>query len=281
MPRDLLAGFSIEVTPRALRGAGDLTALLPRGTTVYIAHIAGTPFDDMLWAAKTLRGAGFQPQPHFPARLIADRAALVDMIHRYQDAADVRRALVLGGGPRSPVGDFDRALQLIETEAFDRAGFTHLFFAGHPEGSPDLDPSGGTQTADAALVSKRDFAQCSDAQSALVTQFVFDAQPVIDWTARIASLGVDLPVHVGLAGPAKLSALIRFGLACGVGSSLQVLNKRRGDLRHFLFPMRPDAVAAALAAHVAAQPTSPIAALHLFPIGGIKPAAHWATGKRF
>ncbi len=44
----LLKGFSIEVTPRSLANVEALSDLLPIGTTVYVAHLSGTPFDEML-----------------------------------------------------------------------------------------------------------------------------------------------------------------------------------------------------------------------------------------
>ncbi|ARO13709.1 methylenetetrahydrofolate reductase (NADPH) [Ketogulonicigenium robustum] len=274
----LLRDFSIEVTPRSLRETPDIAKWLPRGTTVYIAHIAGTPIDDMVHAARRLRDLGFEPQPHLPARVIPSRAVFDTLLQRYTGEAGVRRALLLGGGPAAPAGPFDSANQLLDGGVFDRLGFTHLHFAGHPEGSPDLDPNGGTATADSALLTKHAFAQRTDARVALVTQFVFDAQPVINWSQRIAAMGIDVPIHVGVAGPAHAAILLRYGLACGIGPSLQVLRKRARDIRRFIWPMKPDAIVADLARHVAAHPASQIAQLHLFPLGGIKPAAKWAAG---
>ncbi len=44
--------------------------------------------------------------PHFPARIIKDKATLADWIARYQGEADVKQALLAGGGVAKPVGDF-------------------------------------------------------------------------------------------------------------------------------------------------------------------------------
>ena len=76
---DLLDGVSIEVMPRTLGKVADMTALMAQGTRVYIAHIEGTPFEDMLGAAKRLAAEGFEVMPHFPARIIADAAMLEDL----------------------------------------------------------------------------------------------------------------------------------------------------------------------------------------------------------
>ncbi|MEM7489957.1 MAG: methylenetetrahydrofolate reductase, partial [Pseudomonadota bacterium] len=78
-PRDadlaaFLDGVSIEVMPRTAEKVEDFRTLLPRGTRVYIAHIDGTPIADMVATAARLRAEGMEPMPHFPARIIKDRA---------------------------------------------------------------------------------------------------------------------------------------------------------------------------------------------------------------
>jgi hypothetical protein len=70
---DLLAGFSIEVMPRTAEKVEDFRAILPPGTRVYVAHIDGTPIDDMIRTARRLREDGFPVMPHIPARSLSDR----------------------------------------------------------------------------------------------------------------------------------------------------------------------------------------------------------------
>ena len=74
----------------------DFRALLPKGTRVYIAHIEGTPIEDMVATAKRIAGEGFDVMPHFPARIIKDKATLADWINRYKAEAGVNQALLLG-----------------------------------------------------------------------------------------------------------------------------------------------------------------------------------------
>ncbi|MGB0439136.1 MAG: methylenetetrahydrofolate reductase, partial [Paracoccaceae bacterium] len=166
-----LAGYSIEVMPRTAAKVDDFRAILPQGTRVYIAHIEGTPIDDMVATAKRINAEGFDVMPHFPARIIRDKATLGDWIARYQGEANVRQALLLAGGVDQPHGDFDSSMQLLETGLFDAAGFTRLHVAGHPEGNKDIDPKGGAANVDAALRWKQDFSTRTDAQMALATQF--------------------------------------------------------------------------------------------------------------
>lgn len=270
-----LQGFSIEVMPRTAEKVDSFREILPAGTRVYIAHIEGTPIEDMVATAKRVHAEGFPVMPHFPARIIHDKATLQDWVARYKGEADVKQALLLGGGVSTPAGDFDSSMQLMESGAFD--GFERLHIAGHPEGNRDIDTDGGDAVVMQALKWKQAFSERSDAQMAIATQFCFDAAPVIKWVDRLAAEGIKIPVHIGIAGPAKLQTLIKFAIACGVGPSLRVLQKRAMDVTKLLLPYEPTDVVAALAAHKAANPDFGIEAVHFFPLGGIKTNATWAT----
>lgn len=274
-----LRGWSIEVMPRTAEKVPDFRAILPRGTRVYVAHIDGTPIADMVATARRLHAEGFAVMPHFPARSIPDRATLADWIARYQGEAGVTEGLILAGGRKEPAGEFTSSMDLLGTGLFDRHGFTRLHLAGHPEGNRDIDADGSDRMVMEALRWKQAFAQRTGARIALTTQFCFDAAPVIAWADRLAAEGIDLPVHIGIAGPAKLGTLIKFAIACGVGPSLSVLQKRAMDVTKLLLPYEPDEVVERLAAHKAAHPRFGIEQVHLFPLGGIGTASAWANGR--
>lgn len=276
---DFLEDFSIEIMPRTAEKVEDFRAVLPAGTRVYIAHIEGTPIEDMVATAKRIAADGFQVMPHFPARIIKDEQTLADWIARYQGEAGITQALMLAGGVAKPHGVFDSSMQLLDTGQFDKAGFTRLHVAGHPEGNRDIDPDGSSKNVDDAMRWKTAFNQRTNADMALVTQFAFDAAPVIDWANDVQKAGIDLPIHIGIAGPAKLQTLIKFAIACGVGPSLKVLQKRAMDVTKLVMPYEPDDVVTALAHHKAATPDFAITHMHLFPLGGIKTSAAWAQSR--
>lgn len=271
-----MAGYSIEVMPRTAAKVEDFRALLPKGTRVYIAHIEGTPITEMVATAKRLSNDGYTVMPHFPARIIKDAATLEKWIAMYQGEAGVDQALLLAGGVTTPHGEFDSSMQLMETGLFDKAGFKRLHVAGHPEGNRDIDADGGDALVMEALRWKQAFSDRTDAQMALATQFAFDAGPIIKWADRLTAEGIHLPIHIGIAGPAKLQTLIKFAIACGVGPSLKVLQKRAMDVTKLLLPYEPTEVLEQLAAHKAANPDFNIEQVHFFPLGGIKSNAEWA-----
>lgn len=273
----LLQGFSIEVMPRTAEKVADFRAILPAGTRVYIAHIDGTPIADMVATAARLRAEGMEPMPHFPARIIADRGELADWITRYQGEADIREALMLGGGVATPKGSYDNSMQLLETGLFD--GFRRLHVAGHPEGNRDIAADGGEKIILNALKWKQDFAREKGVDMAIVTQFAFEAQPIIAWVQRLRDHGIELPVHLGVAGPAKLQTLIKFAIACGVGPSLKVLQKRAKDVSKLLVPFEPTGLVTDIAAHKADHPDFGVERLHFFPLGGIKSNTDWTIAQ--
>ena len=272
----LLQDYSIEVMPRTAEKVENFRDLLPAGTRVYLAHIEGTSVEDMVTTAKRISAEGYNVMPHFPARIIKDKVMLEDWIARYKGEAGVNQALLLAGGVAKPHGDFENSMQLLETGLFGEAGFKHLHVAGHPEGNKDIDADGSMTNVDNALRWKQAFSETSDAKMALATQFAFEAGPIIDWANAIKAAGITIPIHIGIAGPAKLQTLIKFAIACGVGASLKVLQKRATDVTKLLLPYEPTEVLAQLAAHKIANPNFNISHVHFFPLGGIKANANWA-----
>ena len=273
--KDFLGDFSMEVMPRTASKIESFTEILPQSTRIYIAHIEGVPIEEMVETAKRLASEGFNVMPHFPARIIKDKSMLDNWINRYQGEAGIEQALLLAGGVSKPHGDYENSMQLVETELFEKYNFKHLHFAGHPEGNKDIDSDGSNKNVDAALSWKQKFKERTDIALALTTQFCFEAEPVIEWANSLTSKGIDIPIHIGVAGPAKLQTLIKFSIACGVGPSLRVLQKRAKDVKKLLLPFEPNEFLETLAEHKKANPGFNITNVHFFPLGGINVNASW------
>lgn len=259
-----LKDFSIEVMPRTAAKIESFKELLPQNTRIYIAHIEGTPIHEMVDTAKRLSQEGYNVMPHFPARIIENKKVLIDWINRYKNEAGVKDALLLAGGVNHPYGDFHSSMDLLDSGEFDKAGFTNLHVAGHPEGNMDIDQDGSTKNVDSAISWKQEFSKRTDAKMAMATQFCFESGPVIEWADRMASIGVDIPIHIGVAGPAKLQTMIKFSMACGVGASLRVLKRRAKDVTKLLLPFKPDQFLTELAEHKSLNPDFLITNVHFF-----------------
>ena len=273
--KDFISGYSIEVVPTSAAKIESFADVLPKNTRVYIAHLEKENIAAMVATAKRLNDEGFTVMPHIPARMILNQAMLNDWISMYQNEAGVDEALLLAGGSTKPIGEFDSSIQLIESGLFDKADFKRLHIAGHPEGSKDIDPNGGTKNVAEALSWKQEFSKRTDASMAIATQFCFDASVVKKWAENIKENGIDIPIHIGIAGPAKLQTLLKFSIECGIGASMKVLTKRAKDITKLLLPYQPTQILNELAEYKSKDSELNIEQVHFFPIGGIKQTVDW------
>jgi len=273
--KDFISGYSIEVIPKTIAKIESFTEILPKNTRVYIAHLKNEDIEPMVTAAKRLNDEGFKVMPHMPAREIKNHAMLNNWISMYQNEAGVDEALLLAGSSPEPAGDYDSSIQLIESGLFDKAGFKRLHVAGHPEGNKDIDPDGGVKNISDALSWKQEFSKRTDAEMAITTQFCFDANVVKKWADEIKKDGIDIPIHIGIAGPAKLKTLLKFSVECGIGSSMKILTQRAKDITKLLLPYKPTQILKDLSEFKLQEPELNIEQVHFFPFGGIKQTSDW------
>ncbi|MFK8032050.1 MAG: methylenetetrahydrofolate reductase [Gammaproteobacteria bacterium] len=275
MSQDRPVRASIEVVPKQVLGASDLKTWFPPGTRVYLPDVGNSPFEELASSAVQLRASGYEPVPHFPARRIKDKAELALRLNRLSSEAGVNDMLIIGGGLDREVGEFSSTMDLLDTGLIDNYGIKRISIAGHPEGSPDF----SHEAAMKALRYKQAFHDRTDAELTIVTQFGFDADSFINWSEGLAEQGIDLSVHLGVVGPAKLTTLIKYAVMCGVGPSLQFLKKRASALTSLVSGFDPEIVVSPIEKHVQKNPDSAIKQIHVFPFGGARKAAGWLTDR--
>ena len=91
---------------------------------------------------------------------------------------------------------------------------------------------------------------------------------------QLEAHGLDLPVNIGLAGPASPATLAKFALRCGVGASLRSLRDHIGRFGRLLMDDGPDEVLRGLWTSPSIA-KAPIAGLHFFPFGGLSKTSRW------
>lgn len=271
---DFVRGFSIETTPGSALKIPDYRAYLRPGTTVAVTFLPGSDFADTVRTARRLRDEGFEPAPHFAARSILGRRDFELYLKRLRDEAGVRQVVALGGAMDPQVGEFDSAMQLLETGLFDKYGIETIGLAGHPEGSPDISDTALAQ----ALTWKNAFAERSDAAFYIATQFCFEAAPIIAWDRAIRAAGNRLPIHIGVPGLATLKTLINHAKACGVGPSMRVLTRQARNIAKLMTVNAPDRLITELAHYRASDRDCGIAKVHVYPLGGLRRSARWTYG---
>lgn len=270
--RRLMERFSVEVTPKEMTRLPRLAELLPIGTAVYITFLPGAPWADTVEAARRAIAEGMLPVPHLAARAIPDAHAVRDMLKALTDIG-VDELMLVAGSHSEPAGEFRDSLQVLRSGLLEEAGITRVGVCGHPEGNRDI----GDARLRSALAEKNAAARVLDLDLYLVTQFCFSPGPIVEWERRIRAEGNTLPVKVGLPGVTSPARLLKFGLSCGVGPSLQVLRKQSGNmLRLAAAPAyRPDQTLVAVA-RAAAEPGSLLRGIHFFPFGSLAATVRWA-----
>jgi methylenetetrahydrofolate reductase (NADPH) len=265
---ELIGGCSIELSPRDEFAGDALRKLLDPGRTVFVNHAPSVTHHDIVAACIRLNRAGFVPVPHVAARRLASYTQASDFLHRAVSEAGVESALIIGGDD-SPAGPFRASLDLLATGVVERHGIKSVAFAGYPEGHPAID----SHTLDAALQAKVALARQRGLDVSLVTQFGFEADPIVRWTASLRAQGIACPVRVGVAGPARVATLAKFAIRCGIGASLRALARGHTAFARILTEAGPDALIGELAAGEAAD--APIEGLHVFTFGGVRRTAGW------
>jgi len=239
--------FSIEISPST-----DLDTL-PALKDVYITLLPGGDFRDTADQAEKLVKKGFNPIPHIPARSIESEAQLKEYVSRCKDGG-TKQVLVIGGS-REPIGQFDSSFQLLETGYFEDM---KIGIAGHPEGSPDISDSNLKK----AMNDKKPYADY------IVTQWLLDSQPIIDFISKQS-----VPVHVGITGPLKITSLIKFANIVGAKNSLNFLKSNFSKALDLMKPKDPNDLIGKVKSHTDN--------FHIYTFGGLKETNKWLMENKY
>jgi methylenetetrahydrofolate reductase (NADPH) len=265
----LLPAASVEISSRGHQVA-ELCDHFPEGTDVTITFLPGDHYRHNVETAATLRQAGYNPVPHIAAREMASREALGDFLARARGEADVSRIVLIAGDVAAARGPFKSTRDVALSGLLEAHEIASVSVAGHPEGHPYL------ELADAldGLKAWRDWGRRTGTRVDIVTQFCFESAPILQWIDALDKAGIDLPVIVGLAGPATPATLTKFALRCGIGNSMRALRAQIGRFGRLLTDTGPDDIVRGLRSAPTAA-TAAITGFHLFPFGGVRKAGNW------
>ena len=239
--------FSLEIGLKT-----DLSTL-PNIKDIYITLLQGDQYKDVANKAKELIVLGKNPVPHFPARSIKNKNALKEYVTMCKDFG-VKQVLVIGGGAQ-PIGDFHSSLQLFETGLFENF---KIGIAGHPEGSPDISDS----DLEKAMTEKKPYADY------IVTQWLMETSPIMDFISKQT-----LPVHVGIAGPAKITSLLKFASIVGAKNSLSFLKSNASKAVDLFKPRKPD--------NMIEKIKSASQNFHIYTFGGLNETNKWLSENNY
>ncbi len=265
----LLSSASVEVSSRGHQ-LRELRENFRPGTDVSVTFLPGDNYRDNVDKASTLRRAGYNPVPHIAAREMPSHEVLDDFLARARGEAGVTRILLIAGDVAFAKGPFKSSIDIRASGLIEARGIARVSVAGHPEGHPYL----GAAAAFKGLEAWRDWGQSTKTHVDVVTQFCFESAPILGWIGELAARGIELPVIVGLAGPATPATLTKFALRCGIGNSIRSLRGQIGRFGRLLTDTGPDDVVRGLLSAPEAE-RAPISGFHLFPFGGLRKAGEW------
>ena len=264
--------WSIEVTPAGATKIESFAGILEEGTTVNVTFLPGSDPLDTIATARRLADDGMNAVPHIAARSLQNKEQLDDLLKRMTSEANVREVLVIGGGVDNPVGEFDCTMQVLQTGLIQKYGITHIGVSGHPEGSPDISADQLAQ----AISQKNEFARKEGLSLYMETQFCFDPAAVLAWEKTIRQAGNQLPIRIGIPGPATIKTLFRFAQISGIGPSVRFIAKQARNVAKLMTVQSPHDLLAGLAEGIAADNKCLLQHFHYYPFGGFAKTAAYA-----
>ena len=119
---------------------------------------------------------------------------------------DVKRVFIIAGDPPEPEGPYSDSLQIIETGLLEKHGIEIVGVGGHPEGHPNNTPAELWVWMEKKLAAIRAHGMVP----LVVTQFAFDDDAIVQWLSEMRARGIDVPVRLGVPGPAGIKRLLGF-----------------------------------------------------------------------
>jgi methylenetetrahydrofolate reductase (NADPH) len=165
-----------------------------QGTRINVTFHGNEDLRMRLGAARSVRRLGFTPVPHLAARRLGSRADFERFLTGLHADGTSDNAVAVAGDPANPEGPYEDSLSLIGSGLLQRYGVRHVGISGYPEGHSAI-------PGDVLWSVLRDKSAALAAQGVdggLITQFGFDADPVLAWIERVRDEGIALPVRVGV-----------------------------------------------------------------------------------
>lgn len=269
----LLQRFSVEITSADSKSLDSAGRLLGRGQEVFVASLPKDPVSRLVDACVRLREQGLDPVPHVVARNLPGPGDLHQLIQGVTKSAGVTKVLVLGGDRDKPAGTLEQGLQILDSGLLEDNGVHRVYLPAYPEGHPRVPE----EKLEHARRMKLECAQRAGLEVTLLSQFCFEAQPILAWTRRIRGQGVTAPYRVGVAGPASRASLMKFALLCGIGPSLRALRERESLAKNMVAGVTPLDVLQTVASAQAATPFLGIEGVHFFTFGSLRQTVDWLS----
>ncbi|MBS1240331.1 MAG: 5,10-methylenetetrahydrofolate reductase [Proteobacteria bacterium] len=266
---NMVDGYSLEMTAKETEGLREAAHLIRPGTQIAVTFLPGEEMEQRVECAKLVRELGFEPIVHLSARRFTSEAELDKYLSDITSQAGVKRVFIIAGDPPEPEGPFSDSLQIIETGLLEKYGIEIVGIGGHPEGHPNVSKADLWVWMENKIAAIR----ARGMTPLVVTQFAFDDDAIVAWVKEMRKRGIDVPVRLGVPGPAGIKRLLGFAKRCGVGASANVMKKYGISLTNLIGSAGPDKLVASLDKGLTEEAGR--VRLHLYPFGALTPSAEW------
>jgi methylenetetrahydrofolate reductase (NADPH) len=266
----VLDDFSMEMTGKDVAKVENAASVIPPGTRINITFLENEDLAMRVNAAAAAKRLGFTPVPHISARRLESQEMLEEFLAALRDIEATENVFIVGGDPAVPKGPYEDSLALLDSGVLERYGVTHIAIGGHPDGHPDIPP----YVLWSALEKKVAALSRLEIPGTVITQLDFDVDRVLSWVAEVRERGIELPIRVGVPGPASVKLLLGFAARLGVSTSATIARKYGLSVTNLLGKTGPDRFIRDLAAGLDPAKHGEVK-LHFYTFGGFKATAEW------
>ena len=269
---NMVDGYSLEMTAKELDGLREAAPLIRPNTQIAVTFLPGEEMEQRVQAAVLVRELGFEPIVHLSARRLTSEQELDTYLRDITTRAGVKRVFIIAGDPPQAEGPYEDSLQIIESGLLEKHGIEVVGVGGHPEGHPNVDKD----QLWVWMQNKIDAVRAHGMTPLVVTQFAFDDDAIVEWVGEMRDRGIDVPVRLGVPGPAGIKRLLGFAKRCGVGASANVMKKYGVSITNLIGSAGPDKLVQSLDSKLTERHGR--VRLHFYPFGALKASAEWING---
>jgi methylenetetrahydrofolate reductase (NADPH) len=265
----------MEMTGKDIAKVTSAASVIPPGTRINVTFLENEDLQMRVDAAEAVKRLGFTPVPHISVRRITSPEHLEEFLAALRVVDANESIFAVGGDPSVPMGPYEDSLSVIESGVLQQYGVRNVSIGGYPDGHPDIpgDVLWSHLEKKSAALSQ------AGLPGSIITQVEFDAHRVLAWAQEVREHGVELPIRVGVPGPASVKLLLGFASRLGISTSATIAKKYGLSVTNLLGKAGPEHFLRDLQEGLDPGKHG-VVQLHFYTFGGFKTTAEWIANHR-